>query len=379
MSAPATRPLSILHVFRSPVGGLFRHVADLAEGQIARGHKVGMILTNLTGGQRAEDVLRDLAPRLALGITRIPMHRQLHPGDFAGARHVTKRIADTGADVIHGHGAKGGAFARLSSAHKRIVRAYTPHSGSLLFSRATLAGFVYLTLERILMPRGNLYLFESGFSEKIFRSKVGNPRGVVRVVHNGVAKQDFNPEPIVANPTDLIFLGELRREKGIDVLLDALGQLKQAGRNITLTLVGDGASGDALRAQCSRLGLDATVEFTGAMPGRVALSRGRIMLVPSRAESLPYVVLEAAAAGKPLISTTVGGIPEIFGPFADRLVPPNDVSALARAIAKAMDDPDDASRTAQALRERVAQGFSVDTMADSVLAGYRDALACPRD
>ena len=62
-----SRPLNIIHVFRSPVGGLFRHVLDVAEGQIARGHRVGMIVSNLTGGARADAQLAEIAPRLALG------------------------------------------------------------------------------------------------------------------------------------------------------------------------------------------------------------------------------------------------------------------------------------------------------------------------
>ena len=70
------------------------------------------------------------------------------------------------------------------------------------------------------------------------------------------------------------------------------------------------------------------------------MTLGRIMVVPSRAESLPYVVLEAAASGMPLITTKVGGIPEIYGPLSDTLVPPDDAGALARAIAQAIDQPD---------------------------------------
>lgn len=108
------RPLNIIHVFRSPVGGLFRHVLDLAEGQIARGHRVGMIVSNLTGGARADAQLAEIAPRLALGLTRIPMRRELHPGDFAAVRHVRQRVRDQNVDVLHGHGAKGGAYARLT-------------------------------------------------------------------------------------------------------------------------------------------------------------------------------------------------------------------------------------------------------------------------
>ncbi|MEJ2379452.1 MAG: glycosyltransferase, partial [Pseudolabrys sp.] len=127
--------------------------------------------------------------------------------------------------------------------------------------------------------------------------------------------------------------------------------------------------------KAAELGLAGAVSFRPAMPGYQALTLGRLMVVPSRSESLPYVVLEAAAAGKPLITTRVGGVPEIYGPLSDHLVPPQDAAALACAIAAALDDPAGTAETARLLRDRVAASFSVQAMVDGVLAGYRDALA----
>jgi glycosyltransferase involved in cell wall biosynthesis len=102
---------------------------------------------------------------------------------------------------------------------------------------------------------------------------------------------------------------------------------------------------------------------------------GRMLAIPSRAESLPYVVLEAAAAGLPIIATAVGGVPEIFGPLAPDLIPPDDIAALMGAIAAAIDDPDQMHRNAQALRSRVRSDFSVNTMVECNLAAYREAIA----
>ena len=68
-----------------------------------------------------------------------------------------RRVAEAKADVVHGHGAKGGAYARLAFGNPRAVRAYTPHGGSLLFGHDTLAGKFYLATERFLMLRGDLY------------------------------------------------------------------------------------------------------------------------------------------------------------------------------------------------------------------------------
>jgi len=368
------QPLNILHVFRAPVGGLFRHVLDLTREQVARGHHVGLIADLRTGGEHAEKVLRELEPSLALGLSRFPMHRHVNPGDFFALAHVMRRIADTGADAVHGHGAKGGAYARLAFGRKRAVRAYTPHGGSLLFGHDTLAGKIYLTTERLLMSRGDLYLFESKFSADTFDRKIGQPHGLVRIVHNGVTRAEFEPVTLAPDATELIFMGELRALKGVDVLIDAIALLQRNGRGVTATLVGDGPDAATFHAQVARLNLSAAIRFRPAMPARQAQALGRVMIIPSRMESLPYVVLEAAASSKPLITTRVGGIPEIYGPMSDRLVPPEDAPALARAIAGALDNPAATAETARLLREQVAASFSVETMVDGVLAGYQAAL-----
>jgi glycosyltransferase involved in cell wall biosynthesis len=369
------QPLNILHVFRTPVGGLFRHVVDLAREQMARGHRVGLIADSSTGGPRADEIFAELAPRLALGLTRVPMGRNPGPGDISALIHVMQRIRQSRADVVHGHGAKGGAYARLAPTPKTSIRVYTPHGGSLHFGRDTLAGRFNLAAERLLMRRTDLFLFESAYSSELFRQKIGDPGHRMRVVHNGVAPDEFEPIALHADATDLVFIGELRAIKGIDVLIDAIAQLHRAGRTVTATLVGDGPDRAELIAQTERLGLTKMIAYLPAMPARRAQALGRVMVVASRAESLPYVVLEAAASAKPLIATRVGGIPEIYGPLATRLIPPDDAGALAKAIASSLDDPLAVASVAQQLSARVAASFSRDAMVDGVLAGYQAALA----
>jgi glycosyltransferase involved in cell wall biosynthesis len=303
------------------------------------------------------------------------MRRQPNPGDLIALAHVSRRVAEVKADVVHGHGAKGGAYARLIMGNRRAVRVYTPHGGSLLFGHHTLAGKFYLTTERFLMPRSDLFLFESAYSADMFLGKIGKPNGLVRIVHNGVSRAEFEPVAAGAEATDLIYLGELRAIKGIDVLIDAIAQMLGQGRKITATLVGDGPERAGLQAQAMRLGLGGAVRFMPAMAAREAFALGRIMVVPSRHESLPYVVLEAAAARKPLIVTQVGGIPEIYGSLSNTLIPPDDRAALVGAISQALDRPDAMADITHKLRERVKVSFSVESMVDGVLAGYRDALA----
>jgi glycosyltransferase involved in cell wall biosynthesis len=254
------------------------------------------------------------------------------------------------------------------------VRTYIPHGGSLLFTHDTLAGKVYLATERFLMRRGDLFLFESGYSADMFRRKIGQPSGLVRIVHNGVPPSEFEPVAALPDATDLVFIGEMRMLKGVDILIDAIAQLRRDGRAVTATLVGDGPDRDQFVAQVERLSLGDTVRFKPATPQRQAQAFGRVMVVPSRLDSFPYIVLEATASGKPLIASDTGGIPEIFGPLASQLVPKGDPVRLAAAITKALDDPEGAADLAQAMRARVAEHFSIASMVDGVLAAYTEAL-----
>jgi glycosyltransferase involved in cell wall biosynthesis len=236
---------------------------------------------------------------------------------------------------------------------------------------------MYLTLERILLARRALFLFESAYSGALFREKIGKPNGIVRVIHNGVSEAEFAPVEPAPDATDLVFIGEFRPVKGIDILIDAIAELHRRKIAVTATLVGGGPDEAILRAQVEKLSLQKAVRFGPVMPARRALALGKMMVIPSRAESLPYVVLETAACGMPLITTRVGGIPEIYGPLTNTLVPAGNVAALADAIAQAIENPKAAAEIAQELRVRVATSFSVDTMVEGVLSAYRQALGEP--
>ncbi|HEY4407695.1 MAG TPA: glycosyltransferase family 4 protein [Xanthobacteraceae bacterium] len=356
------------------MGGLFRHVRDLARSQAERGHRVGIVVDALTGGSQAEAALAELSPLLALGISRVPMSRQIGLRDASAVAHVGRRAGGVAADVLHGHGAKGGAYARLAG-NRHAVRAYTPHGGSLHYGWGSPTGLLYLSLERALIARTDLFLFESAYGRDVFRAKVGNPGEWACVVHNGVAPAEF--EPIVPAPaaTDILFVGELRVLKGVDVLIRAIALLGQEGRSLSATIVGEGPDRAAFEAQVQAQDLAGRVRFVGAQPARAAFALGRLLVVPSRAESLPYIVLEAAAAGLPLITTRVGGIPEIFGPDSPALVAPGDPVALAHAIDLALRDLAAGRAASARLQARVRETFSVEAMTEGVLAAYRAALA----
>ncbi len=364
-------PLKILHVLRAPLGGLFRHVLDLAEGQTARGHQVGIVAAS-GGSPAANERLAALDKTLALGVSRIEMARQLGLGDVAAIRHVRRHSAALAPDVLHGHGAKGGAYARLAPAGTTI-KVYTPHGGSLHYGRHTPQGMVYGAAERFMMARTDLFLFESAFARDKFQDTIGTPSSVVRVVHNGIRPDEMVPVEPMSTAADLVFVGELRMLKGPDVLIDAIARLHRNGRPVTAAIAGDGPDRAALIQQITNAGLAGSIRFLGHSPARQAFAQGQVLVVPSRAESLPYIVLEAAGASLPILATRVGGIPEIFG-SPEPLLPPGDAQALADAILAKLIDPAGAQAAAQTLRERVGGEFSQGVMVDGVLAAYAEAI-----
>jgi glycosyltransferase involved in cell wall biosynthesis len=194
-------------------------------------------------------------------------------------------------------------------------------------------------------------------------------------VFNGVTADEFDAVVTADDATDIVYVGEFRHIKGADILIDAVARLRAEGKPVTLTLGGDGEEIEALRAQIQRLGLTTAVRFIGHVKARYGFSKGGLLVVPSRGDSMPYVVIEAAAAGIPMIAADVGGIPEIFGTHTDALFAPSNVGAMADAIKRALDDPAAALTRAKSLRERIFMHFSQKAMVEGVLAGYRDALA----
>ncbi|MGY3690251.1 glycosyltransferase involved in cell wall biosynthesis [Bradyrhizobium sp. USDA 3240] len=369
------RPLRILHVVRAPVGGIIRHILDVANGQIERGHHVGIVADSLTGGTRADAVLAEIEPRLKLGVHRVAIRREPRFADFIVWAHIAGLIRKLKPDVVHGHGAKAGAYVRLRRRSDKVIRVYTPHGGSLHYPLDTWKGRFYSQLERTLMNSTDLFLFESAFARDTYQRTVGKPSGLVRCVFNGVTSEEFEPVPKADDASDVAYVGEFRRIKGADLLIDAVAKLRAEGKPVTLTLGGDGEEFERLKEQVKRLSLGDAVCFIGHVKARYGFSKGSVLVVPSRGDSMPYVVIEAGAAGVPMIAANVGGIPEIFDTQTDALFAPSNAGAMADAIKAALDNPTATAARAQKLRERISEHFSQSAMVEGVLAGYRDAFA----
>lgn len=377
-----TAALRIVHCFRSPVGGIFRHVRDLTEAQVAAGHAVGIVCDSTTGGEFEERLFRDMEDTLALGVRRTPMQRHIGPGDIASAWRTYKLIKELQPDVIHGHGAKGGVYARvfgslLRVSRSRVARLYSPHGGSLHYDETTTTGKFFFGLERLMERFTDHLLFVSEYERRAFRRKIGEPHAQNSLVYNGLRESEFEPVPAATGAADLLYIGMMRDLKGPDIFIDAVAAAERPlGRPITAVMVGDGDDLPRYRAQAERLGLADRVRFLPPMPARQAFALARLVVVPSRAEAMPYIVLEALGAGKPMIASAVGGIPEIFGAGAPALVAP-EPAELAERMAAALKDVAAHSALMPRLADLKAR-FGADVMARQIEDIYFAALGRTR-
>ena len=368
--------LRIVHCFRAPVGGVFRHVSDLAEAQERNGHAVGVICDATTGGAFEEERLARLSAFLALGLKRVPMRRQVAPSDIAATFRLMREVRALDPDVLHAHGAKGGAYARtigtlLRASGSRVARIYSPHGGSLHHDAASLGGRVYFAAERMLERMSDALIFVSQYEADVYAAKVGRPRRPFVIVRNGLRPEEFEPVVPVADARDFLFIGEVRALKGPDVFIEALAALAAEGRPATAWMVGQGPERAEMEALAAAKGLGDRLAFRDPMPARQAFALARTVVIPSRAESMPYIVLEAVAAGRPIVTTRVGGIPEIFGPEAGRLIPPGDAAALTAAMREQLAGAQGALAVAEGLREQIRAGFSLEAMAAAIDGVYR--------
>jgi glycosyltransferase involved in cell wall biosynthesis len=203
------------------------------------------------------------------------------------------------------------------------------------------------------------------------------------VIANGIAPAPAAPEPAPRDPAAggpvVLYAGRLRTRKGVAVLLEAFARLRTERPEALLVLAGDGEQRPALEAQARRLGIAAAVHFLGAQPRDAMSARyaaADLFCLPSLYEGFPLAILEAMAAGLPVVATAVAGVPEaVDHGVTGLLVPPEDAAALARALGELAADPERARRMGEAGRRRVETEYAIPRVAAAYLELWAGLLA----
>ena len=373
------RPLRILLIVESSGAGTGRHVLDLADGLMARGCQVHLIYSTGRIDSRFRDRLAELKnlPSLAL-----PMRTTPHPADFSVVKTVRRHLKQHGPfDIVHGHSSKGGAIARLAAVGTGASAFYTLH-GLIMMDPglSRLKRSLYLAIELGLSLRTAKIIAVSP-EEARAAVKVGLGKSRVVTVPNGVGPAQLTPrgearrELALADDAVAIgFIGRLVDQKAPHVLLEAFAATVAVVPAARLVMVGSGPLMEPLRELSRTLNVSDKIIWLGERDARQVLAAFDIFALSSRKEGLPYVVLEAMAAGLPIVATVSSGVEILIDPSVNGFrVPTDDTLAFTHALLTLAGDPALALRHGRASLQK-ASDFTIDAMVDKTLAVYRDGL-----
>lgn len=384
--------MRVLHVMESTVGGTRKHLVDTARGLARAGVEVHVAAS----AERTPDFRRDLEElgREGCEVLEVPMVRSLRPlADRAHARVLERAIRERRPDIVHTHSSKAGALgrhaARRAKTGARLV--HTPHTFAFLFDAMFPAWKrrFYYAVERRLAARTDVVIAVSESEARTIRESGVVPPERVRVVPNGI-----DPTPWLeaapgkgagaldrrgmmvprAAPLAAV-VGLLNVAKGQDVAIRALAE--EPARELHLLIVGQGETRAELTDLVRQLGVGDRTHFVGWRADVPAvLSICDLVLVPSRWEGLPYIALEAMAAGLPLVCTRVDGLLDVVvDGETGYLAAPDSPAELAAALGRLMAlAPEDRRALGEAGRRRVFEGFTLEHMIERLLAVYRELV-----
>lgn len=371
-------PLRILQVLEPSGGGSGRHFLDLCGALAERGHHVAAIYSPTRAEER---FVRELQALPLAAIHSVPMTRSPSPSD-ARAWMAIRKIIRTGGpfDIIHGHSSKAGALTRMRMPGRHIPRVYTPHAfrtmdptlgarGRQIFGGIECLFGKYLTDALICVSRDE-------YQHAV--QYLGIPDNRLHTVVNGVSappigqRQEIRAQ-LGIRPDAFVFgfVGRLSEQKAPERLLDAFNRIGAALPQTELAMIGFGPLEAEMRSMIGSSGLAKRIHLTSALPGPDAMQAFDVLVMPSRYEAMSYVMLEAAAAGLPMILADVGGASTVVDDGRNGFIVANDddVTDLAqRMLEIARPQCHEAMRTAALARKT---DYSLDKMVDATEAVYR--------
>lgn len=291
------------------------------------------------------------------------------------AAFVAKRSADLGLRHIHAHfGTNSATVAMLAHALDGPGYSFTTHGPEEFDAPRALA--LDLKLQRAAFAVAISSFGKSQLSRWVDPAMW--PK--VQVVHCGIEPEKFPaPKPMPSGPTRLVAIGRLSEQKGFALLIEALALARENVPGLQLELVGDGPLRASLTARAASLRLTGTLTFSGWKDEagvRNSLAAAHALILPSFAEGLPMVIMEAFAAGRPAIATSIAGIPELVTEDTGWLVPAGDAPGLALAIERLANTPHvQLAKMGVEARSRVLARHDVDTEAAKLSALFATQIS----
>lgn len=300
--------------------------------------------------------------------------------DLSPARKLARLIRDYDYQLVHTHTPRAAFIGRVAAALAGVPVVHHLHSPTTVDSTRRVRNWLNAAAERFSLTGVSAVIAVSE-SMRDYARRIGFDPKRTFVVHNGVpTRGPLLPRSTPADSWTLGCVALFRPRKGLEVLLKALARLRAAGRTVRLRAVGSFETPDyefQIRHLADRLGLNGAIDWRGfSSDVNAELERMDLFVLPSLfGEGLPMVVLEAMAAGAPVVATHVEGIPEAIRDGLDGLIAaPGDADDLARVIGQVMDGKADWQALRASAHQRQAEHFSDRSMADGVADVYRRVL-----
>lgn len=281
------------------------------------------------------------------------------------AVYVGLRLQEAGIDHVHAHFA--GMAARTAFWIARffpITFSFTAHANDVFAPRKFEVG-----LDK-LVQAATVVVTETDYSEKFLRERFPERADRIHRIYNGLNLAEFRRATFSSDPPLIVAIGRLIIKKGFTNLIRACALLVERGRPFRCEIFGDGPLEKDLRREIEDMGLQERVQLLGSKPQhelRARLADANVFVLPSVPEAeggmdnLPTVIMEAMATGLAVVSTTIGGIPEmVVESETGFLVQPDDIPALAEAIDKITNDRSLGQKLGQTGYERAQQLFSIE-------------------
>jgi glycosyltransferase involved in cell wall biosynthesis len=321
--------------------------------------------------------LRDAAR--AAGVRFIELEHVRRPlsvrRDPLGLLELVRVVRRERPHIVHANSAKAAALGRLAAWLTRVpIRIYTVH-GWAFTAYGGASAALYRWVERLLGPLTTATICVADSERRAGLEARTCAEATTVVIHNGVEPRPVESRETRSGPCRLVTVGRLQAPKDPLTLVRALAALAHGSHETVI--VGDGPDRSAVEAEVRRLGLDSAVRLAGVRNDVAALlAAADLFVLSSRSEGLPLSILEAMAAGLPVVASSVGGVPElVLDGETGLLVPPGDSRSLAQAIERLLADPALRGRLGAAGRARVAEHFDLASTQRAHLDLYRSLLA----
>jgi glycosyltransferase involved in cell wall biosynthesis len=369
--------LKVLHVIdKSFLGGGQTAVRHLIAGAI--GTDIAPMLTCRDGGP-----LVDVVRAMGVPVFPLPFDKRFRPGP---ARALAGLVRAHGVDVLHGHGLVATTYATLARTFfgARVPLVYQQHgfhhhnyrAYSIALRRAS---------EKAVCRRADrvIAVSRADAARLVDERYAAAPR--VDTVYYGVPE----PAPAASDASAALraelgldsarpvvgLIGRLHPQKGVDVFLQAVAEVRRQVPECQFVVVGTGEVEAELRGLASRLGLDGTVRWAGGRASAPFLPILDVAVLTSRWEGLPLVLLELMASGRAIVTTSVPGCLEAVGADAAEVVPIDAPAAAAQAIVRLLRAPEHAAQRGRRARERYLEQFTLQVMTRRFQALYQELVA----